>query len=825
MTHFEAIDHLHITASGDWFASGLLADENAVWLEEHPDTVEQTVASRQCVAGFYTCFPYAIEHLIRRSLVSCLDLETTELTPQSPAIEITKQTKIGEQTWNQYRTCYPECKLNTTPRIRIVAITIHNRDLTGKPCTESFAFDVDALSPEDRERLFDAVVDGQHLLGHNLGFDLNWLFNQTRCRPAFVLDSLLLVRQCDPSLLLGLNQTAATGPLAEQEEAIELLTGAGENGGGNLEYLSTIVGLPRPSKAHQKPANWCVSILSPEHHRYIMSDIDAPIKILRTIFGAIDPKELMPKLREEFPWYIHYQNALIKHACLHGMPFDHESAAKIRHRYTQACHAVANRFARKWESIFTTEVVAILADRAKGDTSDIVKQAFAAVAASKGIELPRTETGDVGTSLKDWRYGGIDQSLPELYNLRKKLSDYKKGIEMIDSLFDFAKADGYIHPLVNFSTAAGRASSQNPNVQGFPRDRRLRRAFGRRGKRVVKVDYSSIELRIGASLANRAIKHTRSLLKDIRSSHEFEDRNYFLKNAWLGNQTAQIAFPPEAPPDHRSEDDWRMERPARLIQYYAQRVLRLEKQCLETAFEHRIDPHLVTGLTMLCRAGRFEVEGDIVAWLRERSKSETKELKERHATARQQAKAVNFGLLYFMSGAGLHRYGIESYGVKWSAEEAASDREAWFGLYPELGFLHCYIHYYCRRKQLACRYKVYNSYTRQVETPKWDVSVYTPTTLTGRPFAILASKTRALAYPGQGSGADILTRAVSYLSPRLTDALALTVHDEIVLVVDESEDAEDYRHELEETMIRAAAEIITDIRIEVEGAVADCWTK
>jgi hypothetical protein len=142
--------------------------------------------------------------------------------------------------------------------------------------------------------------------------------------------------------------------------------------------------------------------------------------------------------------------------------------------------------------------------------------------------------------------------------------------------------------------------------------------------------------------------------------------------------------------------------------------------------------------------------------------------------------------------------------VKWTIEEADAARNAWFELYPELGFLHCYSHYYCRSKRPASRYKIYNSYTRQVETPKWDVKIYSPTTLTNRPFSILESKTKCLAFPGQGTGTDILTRAVSYLSPRLTAALAITVHDEIVLVVDEGEDAEDCRRELEETMIRAA---------------------
>ncbi|MGH9582738.1 MAG: DNA polymerase [Bryobacteraceae bacterium] len=429
----------------------------------------------------------------------------------------------------------------------------------------------------------------------NLGFDLHWLFRETSCRPAFVYDTLLLARQCQPELLLGLNHVAAVGPEREQEEAIELLTGAGEKGGGSLEYLSTIVGLPRPNKAHQKPANWVVSVLSPEHFDYAMADINNPLAIIWHMFGTANPQKLRPRLERKFRWYAHYQTALVKHACLRDMPFDREIGAKIKHRYTQACRAVANRFRRSWPDICNEEVAAILADPAKG-TAKPVKQAFAALAASKGIELPTTETGEVSTSLKDWRYRGIDQSFPEFYTLRKKLSDYKKGVETIESLEEFSRKDGSVYPMVCFSTAAGRASSQNPNVQGFPRERRLRRAFGRRGYKVVKTDYSSIELRIGASLANRALAETRKHLAHVRNLHDFEDSDYFLRNAWVGMQCKSVDFPPESAPEGWSADDWRMERPARLIRYFANRTRRLDSQCLETIFRHRVDPHLVTGL-------------------------------------------------------------------------------------------------------------------------------------------------------------------------------------------------------------------------------------
>ena len=55
---------------------------------------------------------------------------------------------------------------------------------------------------------------------------------------------------------------------------------------------------------------------------------------------------------------------------------------------------------------------------------------------------------------------------------------------------------------------------------------------------------------------------------------------------------------------------------------------------------------------------------------------------------RQNAKAVNFGLIYLMSAYGLRNYAYQGFGVKLSEHEAAKWRDNFFNLYPRIGPWH-----------------------------------------------------------------------------------------------------------------------------------------
>jgi hypothetical protein len=196
--------------------------------------VLDTVAARRNASGFYTCFPACLEkalHCSRTTAISS-DLETTQLTRYCQAVKMNKWSEIGGHPYQKYRVDFPECKINTFPRVRILAL----QAIDG-PCPGEYIFDLDKLAPSARQRLIDTVLDGHTIIGHNvIGFDGFWLMQESARRPTMWLDTLLLVRQCRPEILLALNYVAATGC----EESIKLAEAMLEEALGNTELPSSI---------------------------------------------------------------------------------------------------------------------------------------------------------------------------------------------------------------------------------------------------------------------------------------------------------------------------------------------------------------------------------------------------------------------------------------------------------------------------------------------------------------------------------------------------------------------------------------------------------
>ncbi len=92
-------------------------------------------------------------------------------------------------------------------------------------------------------------------------------------------------------------------------------------------------------------------------------------------------------------------------------------------------------------------------------------------------------------------------------------------------------------------------------------------------------------------------------------------------------------------------------------------------------------------------------------------------------------------------------------------------------------------------------------------------------------MAILNSQRQALNYQDQGSGADILARAIALLPEEVAAMMLMPVHDELVLEVLAS-DVEEVRRIVVETMVRAADEVLGGkVPVEVETAVGDVWGK
>jgi DNA polymerase III epsilon subunit-like protein len=146
------------------------------------------------VVGFYTQLPGTLLRELQAAPWVVLDLETTGLTRCSEPIRISGATGIGSGTWTTYRAAQPAASLNSKLRMRVLTVLT---DALG-----TYTFDLDELPPEARQQLFAAVLDKKIVVAHSAGFDLSWLFAETTARPTFILDTMLLVRQIHPSILI-----------------------------------------------------------------------------------------------------------------------------------------------------------------------------------------------------------------------------------------------------------------------------------------------------------------------------------------------------------------------------------------------------------------------------------------------------------------------------------------------------------------------------------------------------------------------------------------------------------------------------------------------
>jgi len=78
--------------------------------------------------------------------------------------------------------------------------------------------------------------------------------------------------------------------------------------------------------------------------------------------------------------------------------------------------------------------------------------------------------------------------------------------QMLKSILGYVREDGRIHATISIAAVTGRTASEEPDVQNFPRDawfRELVRAGD--GNVLIAADFSAIEMRVAAALAQRAV--------------------------------------------------------------------------------------------------------------------------------------------------------------------------------------------------------------------------------------------------------------------------------------------------------------------------------
>jgi len=172
---------------------------------------------------------------------------------------------------------------------------------------------------------------------------------------------------------------------------------------------------------------------------------------------------------------------------------------------------------------------------------------------------------------------------------------------------------------------------------------------------------------------------------------------------------------------------------------------------------------------------------------------------------RQLAKAANFGLIYAMSAAGLRAYAADSFGVRLTAAEAETFHRRFFEAYAGVAAYH-------RRQNTEARR------AREVRTllgraRRW------PDERMGLPELVNC--------PAQGTGADILKRAMGLLRPALVRAgaeLVASVHDELVVECP-SDRAEQVRAEVAGALVRAGQELLHPVPVEATAVVGSSWAQ
>jgi DNA polymerase-1 len=741
----------------------------AIISESRQAVVGHLRRTQMTATGFYTCLPPTLEHEIRAAKSLTLAVETTAATRFSLPTRIHKQTLIGSESWPVYRAKNSGVRADSKPRMR--ALTAYVDELG------ACSFDLDALVCEERDRLLEGLLQQKVIIGHDLGSALGWLFAETRARPSLILDTRLLIQQIRPSALLRPFRHAASADQQVHERSANLIRKFHGRSSGAAEYVAGCFEIPSADWKFARPETWCVSKLSEAHRLHTETRTKFAKVILTRVMGSTEVSDVVRRVDDEAPWYRAYSIAMIRLAEAHvrGVPFDREAAAKLKHA------ALPNRC----DQVVEAYAVSTIEDR------------------SEQSELAPTVSS---VDHRQKELGGLHDPPPDDSRIARH------DVALLGRYEASAKRDGRLHSVVSFSALTGRTTSIEPPLQNLPRDpgwRRLIRA--KPGHRILSVDYAAIEMRIAAALAARAVDDIRCRLKST------SDQDWFMGLIRAGIRSERALVWPED--TSRPDLDWY----ARAIPAVAQRVFGRRGPVMKSAFQSGLDPHLVTAVDLARRARTIAFAGETLNYLTAMDANARVDLKLQLAQQRQAAKSCNFGLLYGMGSDQLYRHGVNLYGLTWTTADAADARGAWFQLYPEILMWQLWTKFCQGTKRRSDFALLWDRHHRQLRQAAHDLRIYRTSTLAGRPVFVLDDHRQALNYQSQGTGADILAKAIALLPEEIAAMLLIPVHDELVFEVPEDR-VRQVQSVVETSMITAGKGVIgEEIPIEVDSHIAASW--
>jgi DNA polymerase-1 len=171
---------------------------------------------------------------------------------------------------------------------------------------------------------------------------------------------------------------------------------------------------------------------------------------------------------------------------------------------------------------------------------------------------------------------------------------------------------------------------------------------------------------------------------------------------------------------------------------------------------------------------------------------------------RQLAKAINFGLIYGISAAGLLEYAFSNYGVNMTLPQAQQFREKYLSGYSGLASW--------QKQQAKLLYQKGMRETRTLANRR-------------RQWSDKPRLTEMLNTPVQGTSADITKLALANLLPALVDTGAKiigVIHDEIILESPQST-KETVAQILVQVMHAAGKQFLRQVPVEVEAYFGQSW--
>jgi len=828
---------------------------------------------------------------IRNAPWKVVDVETTGLTPASEPVTVTKKAlRQGD-----------DPKL----RLRVVSVLWPENDRIRKA---SFDLDVFRISaPQWIEPICEAVLT-HVLIAHNAGFDTYWLQEHSSQEPERILDTMLIGRILRPKLpaeqirIAGITlkpeEDRTPAEKAVPEEVVEHLLGMlqGERSGWALSDVAAALLYTVMPKELQKPGNWVHFYLGPDHYRYALDDVIRTYQVLCVLLGFVPKGREAAEFMEVVPVLEAYEKACQDHPEMarqevqvkdllpirrKGVPVDPEQI----HRFVDSQKLEAVQMARKM-----VELEPALADFENelagwgNGISEKLKRALGDIFIRHGLDVQQTDkTGSFKIGEKDLRLIGAEnsESVKDLYSAWVHLNKAKKTGQMAEELLGYRdrSTDLRLHPLLSHGPATGRLSSAEPNSQQFPSLPEfraiVRNTDTRQRFKICAVDYSALDMRVGAALAIRAQReiresgktgelHGRPLdprmvkLLEMVDTVEQACRQGGPESQvpWGEAKTTGIGLEPllrlqqrfrdrlvdleKTLAEHMATKDTLGSREARnrfwdlrrtmleSIQYgrFACRLVEIrirglkagtsDWSALRDTFNLGVDVHTATALRM-----QGQDPNVVFAGLSgEAFEKAQKEAKHQLGDHRKAGKVANLGLLYYMQARGFQAYAARGFNIHWTLEEATAIRESWLNNHPEIDLWALWTALNPVGVIPVPDAKRYSKFRNE--------EVYRAETLGGRVMYPLGLNA-GLAYGDQGTGADILGEVVHELRmhyPELYACAINQVHDEMVFELPEQY-AEAMTDQLGKVMDECANRFLMPYGVPsaCTPALGDVWLK